>query len=79
MNSWRNAECEKVLPKEGDENKTSGHCVSRCSLSLIQCLDLPYRICYICGALAREKLIHDDVPVCVFCNGRMCVDDRVSS
>uniref|UniRef100_A0A1B6E6T9 Uncharacterized protein n=1 Tax=Clastoptera arizonana TaxID=38151 RepID=A0A1B6E6T9_9HEMI len=55
----------------------NGHKIPRCSLSLIQCNEVPYFICGQCGVLAHSLSVEECGKICVFCNGILKVDEEV--
>ncbi|XP_071445784.1 uncharacterized protein [Hetaerina americana] len=76
MKHWKNAQCDADVSHQEGSCQGTGHCMPRCSISLIQC-SVPYRICNVCSALANQNLVHMDNPVCIFCHGNLNLDDRV--
>lgn len=57
---------------------TRGHSVSRCSLSLLPCVTLPYYKCHTCRIPAHPDFVTDSSPLCVFCDGILRPDESVS-
>lgn len=55
-----------------------GHAVSRCSLSLLPCVTLPYYTCPTCRIPAHPAFVEEDQPLCVFCDGILRLDESVS-
>ncbi|XP_054286024.1 uncharacterized protein LOC129002332 isoform X1 [Macrosteles quadrilineatus] len=53
------------------------HQIPRCSLSLMQCCQLPYYICAQCGALAHPQAVEDCGTSCYLCGGVLRIDEDV--
>ncbi|XP_046390790.1 uncharacterized protein LOC124159194 isoform X1 [Ischnura elegans] len=77
MKHWKNAQCDTNISRADAGCQGTGHCIPRCSMSLIQCSSFPYRICRVCHALANKNLVHTDEPICIFCHGLLQLDDRL--
>uniref|UniRef100_A0A1B6MNN9 Transcription factor IIIC 90kDa subunit N-terminal domain-containing protein n=1 Tax=Graphocephala atropunctata TaxID=36148 RepID=A0A1B6MNN9_9HEMI len=56
---------------------SEGHRLPRCSLSLVQCCQLPYFICAQCGALAHPVAVEECGIICNLCGGVLRVDEEI--
>ncbi|XP_046678745.1 uncharacterized protein LOC124366330 isoform X2 [Homalodisca vitripennis] len=56
---------------------SEGHRVPRCSLSLVQCCQLPYFICAQCGALAHPVAVEECGIICNLCGGVLRIDEEI--
>lgn len=72
--------CEEEIPQITDMHYavcSSGHVVPRCSLSLVQCTDLPYYLCYKCNIIADSRAVSEENNCCIFCDNVLRLSEMV--